>query len=231
MVSGPELLARLEARDPWTMIQELSETRTRRKRGEPVDVPLATFHMRTGRDIAGYVWDLREGDGGWSLLVQTSGGGQTLDVTYLDPRNVEAVTVRDAPRCIEVLSFGAVEHADDVPTAIAIKRHLEELGRQLSNVVGEPVTIEIDWDAIPSDDAALLSAARAIDAIEGAIRNIANASDLADLVGHFARIRLEHAEPGVRATDTSLIISAALDRGRPGRLDRAELERAIEAVI
>lgn len=238
MGESDNILLRLPARGVRTMVEEFHRVRRRAAEGEDVRVPLATFHLRTGRDLAGWVVSLaEEGHGrGEALVLEVAdvAGRPSGDLAYLDPNSIEALTVHNISAAIAVLSFGAIEAppGTPAPSRIAVKRRLEELVKAFADSSGVALVFEVAWERIAPEGEPLRSLSFLIEDTVGALRDIVDDYGREELSRQVKRVRFEYADSAtVQLLDAVLLVKAELEKGRQGRLDRHELKKAIAAVL
>jgi antitoxin component of MazEF toxin-antitoxin module len=227
-VAGPlerqRALHKVAAKSLDALIEQLLELKRTRGDGQ---LPRVTLHLASGRQVSGWLLDAQGGQ----LLLHAAGEDPRQagdDALYLPRAALEAITVHDA---------GALALQLDAerppPSRLDLKRRAAELSAQVSQVVGEPVTFEIAWDAVMESGPPLraledlmLECADSLTAIGG------------DPLGRGAlreRLRKVCFVEGPRAAAAmeggTLIVCAHLTEGAAGRLDSAELRSAIEASL
>jgi len=98
-MSGPqETILKLAPHPVSVVLQNLFAIRQKANQGGAMKVPLTTLHLRSGRDVTGWLIsiDERKGD---SLVFQRHGPDlrqPDFHILYVDPRDIEAITVHDA---------------------------------------------------------------------------------------------------------------------------------------
>lgn len=146
-------LAQLPAKPLATILQTLAAIRQRANRGEAVQMPCTTFHLRSGRDIDGWLLDVRQEKQTTMVLIHANACNQVVHyhVAYVALGDIEAITVHDAATFAPVLSFGQVQRAPGhtSPTLMALRRRAEAISGPL------PVSdlmIELDFGLQDTDD-------------------------------------------------------------------------------
>jgi hypothetical protein len=213
-----EALGRLTAQSIDAVVDELLALRRRGNAGEGVPTPMVTLHLRSGRDVVGYLLARSNaGAPGEAWLVHVPGAGRGGDdVAYVPPSAVEALTVHGARQL--ALAVAALA---PVPTRLELSRRAAELGRSLSERAHHGVAVEVDWERLPSGDASLKTLATALERTGRAL----TASDQA-VLQLVTTVRLVADGGGVRRDGPALAIP--VDAGLDGNL-REAVERALQA--
>jgi hypothetical protein len=109
MVNETDLL-KLKAKSPSEILEKMSKSRRRVTEEGAGKGPLTTLHLRSGRDISGWVLKFEEelGQSGATLLFQTQGPSQNIsdDLVYIDVSNIEAVTVHGTTEYLHIIAPG-----------------------------------------------------------------------------------------------------------------------------
>ena len=224
----------LPAKTVRAMLAELVALRVRFKKGESVVVPLVTFHLRSGRDVTGYVLDGDLESSQPSLLLQVPGDLRqpAMDVAYVDPSDVEAVTVLSADRAVKEISFGRVQVAPGEPTPgkLEINRRLPELSKEVSTAIGKPIALDVAWEGIPDLGTARKLLSDLIEDIGSVLKEIAATEIGRDALG--AKVKKvwigDGPQPMVAQQSDTLVVTANFGRGLDGRLIRGAIRVEIE---
>lgn len=187
-----------------------------------IEVSLA---LKSGAVIEGRVIDARREGPHGTVLLQKSGADE---VVYVELASIEAVSIKNASRYADALSFGAVEDAPNTP---APKREeLDAAAIALAERTGGELTIEIAWPTFEVNDAALRSLAEMLRAASAAFAQLSlDASGRAQLAS-IRRVSIERGDAArIDREGSELRIICQLDRGRAGRVDAIGLLTAIAA--
>lgn len=227
----------LPAKTVRAMLDEMLSLRDRVKRGESVNVPLATFHLRSGRDVTGTVLDGRTEEPGACLLLHVPGDlrSPAADVAYVSPGDIEAITVRDTERVVKEISFGRVQVAPGEPTPgkLEINRRLPELSGELSEKVGAKVVVDVAWEGIPDLGTARKLLLDLVEDIGAVIKEIA-ATEMGReaLQKKVKKIWIgDGPRPTVAQQGDTLVVTANFGRGLDGRLIRGALRVETEKLL
>lgn len=123
------------------LLDELALLGQRWKRGEPVRLPRVTVHLRSGRELSGWVLDVHlDRLGSRTVLLRSLGpqGVAEVDVAHVPGASVEAVVVHDL-----VALDRPPEHGAGAPTRDDVHRHLLAAQETLAAAVGTPLEIEL----------------------------------------------------------------------------------------
>ncbi|HSP80620.1 MAG TPA: hypothetical protein VLQ93_18970, partial [Myxococcaceae bacterium] len=92
-------LKELEARTLDELLTRLAELQPLRAKGEPVRLPRVTLHLRSGRELQGFLLELREDPrGGRSVVLHALSADARRaepDAIFVRPESIEAITVHD----------------------------------------------------------------------------------------------------------------------------------------
>lgn len=234
-----ETIASLPARRVDQVLRDLVAIRRRWREGEKVTVPMATFHLRSGRDLTGRVVDLVHEGAGPALLIHTEGHDCRWNATYLDPHAVEAVTVRDAIESAAYLSEGKVAgelspppDGTPPPTRLEIKRKLADQQSLLSETAGHEVVLDVSWEGVPEQGEPLRILAATIADTVDALREIARRDGAGkDAVSALRKVWFGDGGKSVLRQGDTLVVTGRYALGAPGRLSRSELPAAIEKLL
>lgn len=124
------------------LLEDLAALGVRWKAGEPVRLPQVVFHLRSGRDLPGWVLDLHaDRHGGRTVLVRSTGDHHAaqLDIAHVPLGNVEALTVQD------IVSLDKPPgDVIEAPTRVELQRRLVEAYEIVAQKVGTPIELEIE---------------------------------------------------------------------------------------
>lgn len=226
-------VASLPARRVDQVLLDLIAIRRRWREGDPVTVPQATLHLRSGRDLSGWVVALESG----ALLLQTGHESQR-NATYLDPAQVEAITVHDAMDVAPFLSDGRISGvvpppADGTPppSRLDVKRKLVEHQAAFSKVTGGEAAVDVAWEGIEDGEPmrTLLSlVADTVDVLSTISRRDAEGKEAVAKVK-----KLWFGDGGIaalRQMDT-IVVTSRFKLGPAGRLSKSDLLPALEKIL
>ncbi|XXF76228.1 hypothetical protein P2318_24660 [Myxococcaceae bacterium GXIMD 01537] len=144
----------VEARSLEELLLRLAELQPLRARGEPVRLPLVTLHLRSGRELKGFLLEVREAPrgGGSVVLHALSADGRRAepDAAFVRPESIEAITVHELP--------GLAQPPRDLPpppTKLELRRKLAQRREALATALGAPVELEVDWERLSPEPEAL----------------------------------------------------------------------------
>ncbi|WP_224368215.1 hypothetical protein [Hyalangium versicolor] len=222
-------LKELEAHTLEELLTRLAEQQTLRAKGEPVRLPRVTLHLRSGREVQGFLLEQREDRRGGKAVVlhALSHNGQRPepDAIFVQPEVIEAITVHDLPSLAQLPKGGPPP-----PTRLELKRKLAARQASLAASLGTPLELEVDWDPLQSPEA--LSAidslgTRALEVLEGLARELMGLEALRTKVrklnlsvGPATQVHLE--EQSLRLVTTLSVL---------GWQSKEELQSAIEKVL
>jgi hypothetical protein len=224
-------LRQLPAKGVETVLEELGALRRREKAGEALRIPLVTLHLRTGRDLQGFVLDVVEHRPSSSRLVLLHQPGSDprrpeYDATYLAASSIEAVTVHDA-----VSLSKAPADAPAPPSRLELKRQLAALQAELRERLGTPIEVDAQWDSAPDEGEGQRTLADLVSLAGDELRGLAKEALGRDaLKANVQRIRLNVGKtPGVAVSNGTLAI--ATTASWPDRMTRDNLKRLLETAL
>jgi len=234
-----DILQRLPPRPLSRLLGDLAALRQRAAAGESVSVPLTTLHLRTGRDVVGWVVALDQA--GW-LLVHGAGPDPRqpgYDAVYLPLAAVEALTVHDAPAAAPFLSEGRLAAPEQPapglgppPSRLELKRKLAEHTNALRAAVGSSLSVEVEWSGVAAEGEALRTLDRLIEDTVKVAMELAKDEMGRSALGRLTRLCFgEGSSPDVRLDGTAVLVVARLALGVAGRLGRSQLKEALERVL
>lgn len=142
MGTGTDALAVLGAWSAWSVgevVEALHALAERRRAGLPVRLPWVTLHLRSGRDVEGFVRELVETRQGHSVLIHAPGPdprSPRADAVFVPMATVEALTLH------EVSVLDAVDDESPAPSLLAVRRNLAAVGERLGAGLGAPLAVE-----------------------------------------------------------------------------------------
>lgn len=240
MASAEEWLQALPALGVPELLERLAALRERAARHPEVQVPLATFHLRSGRDVTGWLLGRSDPSGrGSGLLIRLAGRERhpPLEVLYVDAASVEAVTLLDVPGSAYLLSDGKVPPpeppgAAPPPSRLTIKRRAEALSQTLSAALDGALRLEVLWDGVPDSGGALRSLAALLEELSEEAGALAQDPMGKEALRVIRVLQVAQAgEAAVTRAGEVVTLAADLNAGTLGRLERAGLRAALERVL
>lgn len=235
MSAQMDLLARLQARDPLEVIEELA----RYGKDKSGEAPGVTLYLSNGANVRGRIIDLAERtfQGSRVLAIQVIGdsGVPNDEVFYVRTDVIKAVTVHRAGSFINILSSGAIDAipSGPPPTQLDFKRRISQFSKKLSEALGGDIGVTVDWPGIPGDSEAQWSFSNLLDegfeAIDGILSDPMGKDEMKRRIGEISIIQGE--EKSICLQDNVLIIKANLKKGKSGRFDRREIIEMIEKLL
>lgn len=227
----------LPAKTVRTMLNELVTLRTRRKKGESVTVPLVTFHLKSGRDVTGWVLDGDLESTTPSLLVQVPGDlrNPANDVAYLDPGTVEALTVLAAESSVKEISFGrvAVAPGETAPGKLEIQRRLKALSEEVTEKAGKKISLDVAWEGIPDTGDARLLLQGLLDDVGSVLQEISTTGMGKEaLAAKVKKVWIgDGPQPTLGIQSGTLVVTANFARGTEGRMIRGAIRVELEKLL
>jgi len=239
VASAEECLAALPALTVSEVLERLVALRGRAAQNDEVKVPLATFHLRSGRDVTGWVLRRTEASPrGSGLLIQLAAReGQGVHAMYVDPQGIEAVTLLDVPTVAWLLTDGAVPppedpNAEPPPSRLALKRRAEEHSQTLTIARGSGLGLEVAWDGVPESTAALRSLARVVEELAEAALALVQDPEGRAAFGALQLLRVANGPRAAVAREGEVLrVMANLNAGALGRFARGDLQTELEKVL
>lgn len=221
-------LLELEPRSVDRVLDDLVTLRRRAVEGQSVRVPLVTFHMKSGRDLSGWIIERAPGSDG-ALLVHAAGPNPHHphdDAIYLHPSSVEALTVHAAGG----LSMEP-PRTEPPPSRLALNRRSATVAEILSEKLGRPIAVAIKWEHVPEGGEPLWGISDMLEHAAAAISEIAADEMGRAALDEIATLELRAGDrPAVALTVGKLVVAGPLT-GPEHRLDRPALKQAIEAAL
>jgi hypothetical protein len=220
----------LEARTLEELLTRLAELQPLRAKGEPVRLPRVTLHLRSGRELQGYLLEQREDSRGGKALVlhalSADARRAETDAIFVRPEAFEAVTVHDLPSLHQPARGGPPP-----PTKLELRRKLAERQATLAAALGTPLEVQVDWDRLPAEPEALAAldtlGSRAFGILEELTRELMALESLR------ANVRQIHLSVGsasqvLREGQRLLLVTSLFPTGW---LSREALQQALEKVL
>ena len=144
----------LEARTLEELLTRLAELQPLKAKGEPVRLPRVTLHLRSGRELQGFLLEQRDDGRGNKLVVlhatRADEHRPEPDALFVRPEAIEALTVHDLPSLYQPPRGGPPP-----PTKLELRRKLSERQATLAAALGTPLEVQVDWDQLPPEPEAL----------------------------------------------------------------------------
>lgn len=227
-----EALLQLSAKSVASVLQDLVDLRRRARKGEKVTVPLVTLHLKSGRDLTGWIVDAGEDSRhGENLVFHIPGRdfrNPDDDACYLPPATIEAITVHGAGG-----HALALEQGRPAPSQIELNRRAEEMGRLVSTACGTDVHFAVDWDATPDHGEPLKAMEDIMRMVAGVLTDIcAEPLGRQAVLSKVRAVRLGQGPTARVALDgETLAIVVPVGTTGEGRLSALDLRRAVESVL
>ncbi|MBN1208772.1 MAG: hypothetical protein JXB05_28180 [Myxococcaceae bacterium] len=220
----------LEARTVEELLTRLAELQSLRARGEPVRLPQVTLHLRSGRELTGFLLELREDprSGKAVVLHALSADARRAepDAIFVRPEVIEAITVHDLPSLAQ-----PPRELPPPPTRLELRRKLAQRRDSLAAALGTPLALEVDWDRLPPEPEALgaLDAlgSRAFGVLEELTRELLGLEALRTHVREL-RLAVGSAAQVLREQESLLLVTTV---GAAGWMSKEDLRGAIEKVL
>jgi hypothetical protein len=144
----------LDARTLEELLSRLAEFDKLRAKGEPMRLPRVTLHLRSGREVQGFLLEQR-GDtrNGKTVVLQAlSGDGRRTepDALFVRLEAIDAITVHELAGLSQ-----PPRGAPPPPTKLELRRKLAERQSSLAAALGTPLELEVEWDKLPPEPEAL----------------------------------------------------------------------------
>jgi hypothetical protein len=217
---GERVLRELTARNPERLLEELGELARRIRAGEGLRRPRVTLHLRSARDLSGFVLDVgREGSTA-SVLLHTP---PEWNVAHVPMAAIEAVTVHD------VLDLSRPpSDAAPAPSRLELRRRLAGAESTLSVQTGAPMPFTLPE---PLDEDHLEALGALVPVVTQVLEDVArDETGRTSLVAKVKRIQLAVGDaPHVTLVGDALTIMTVASHNK--RLAAAGLKRAVEAAL
>jgi hypothetical protein len=223
-------LKSLEAQTLEELLTRLAEIQALRAKGEPVRLPQVTLHLRSGRELQGFLLEQREeGRSGKTVVLHALSSDARRpepDAIFVRAEVIEAITVHDLPSLAHPSRGGPPP-----PTRLELKRKLAERQASLASALGTPLELEVDWDRISQDPEGLVAldtlSTRAFGELEALTRDVMG---LEALRTNVRKLRLEVGSPAqVRREEQTLVLATTVSV--MGWMSKEDLHSAIEKVL
>ncbi len=223
-------LKSLEARTLEELLTRLAEVQALKAKGEPVRLPQVTLHLRSGRELQGFLLELREESRSGKTVVlhalSTDARRPEPDAIFVRSEVIEAITVHDLPSLAHPSRGGPPP-----PTRLELKRKLAERQASLAAALGTPLELEVDWERLPQETDALAAletlSTRAFAVLEALARDVMG---LEALRTNVRKLRLEVGSSAqVRREEQALVLATTVSV--MGWMSKEDLHSAIEKVL
>jgi hypothetical protein len=220
----------LDARTLEELLARLAELQSLRAKGEPVRLPRVTLHLRSGRELQGFLLEQRDDHrGGKSLVLHALSADARRpepDAIFVRPDVIEAITVHDLPSLEQ-----PPRTSPPPPTKLELRRRLAERQVSLAATLGTPLELEVDWESLPPEPEALAAldalGTRAFSVLDELTRDLMGLEALRTRVRKL-RLAVGSAPQVLREQQALLLVTTA---PAAGWLSKDELRRAIEKVL
>ncbi|MFL5344455.1 MAG: hypothetical protein ACJ8AT_06665 [Hyalangium sp.] len=223
-------LKSLEARTLEELLTRLAEIQALRAKGEPVRLPQVTLHMRSGRELQGFLLEQRDDHRSGKLVVlhalSTDARRTEPDAIFVRSESIESLTVHDLPSLANPSRGGP-----PAPTRLELKRKLAERQASLASTLGTPLELEVDWERISQEPEGLAAletlSTRAFSVLEALARDVMG---LEALRTNVRKLRLEVGSSAqVRREEQTLVLATTVSV--MGWMSKEDLQTAIEKVL
>lgn len=170
-------LDKIPLRDCKTVLTELANLRLRYCRGEDVKFPRVVLHLRSGKDLYGFVVKLGVFDQSTMVELALLEAGERFNepsMAFVNVANVDAVSILQVGQLRHYLSFGETPQPDvaAAPTKLDIKRKAVRFSAILTELIGAPITVEVDWAGITETDQCLRNLAGLMSDADGELAGL-----------------------------------------------------------
>lgn len=213
-VADADLIRRLKAARIERVLLELAPK-------HDVEVSL---QLKSGAVARGRLLDARREGREGSLLLQSEGD----ELSYVELSAVEALTIKNASRYLDVLSFGAIEEpaASIAPSPL----ELDAAARAVGAKVGDQLSVEIAWDTFEATEVVRFALSEVLRSTGLAAEQLSEDAAGREQLASIRTIRLENGRaPSIVREGELLRVISALEKGREGRIDVIALLTAIGA--
>jgi hypothetical protein len=220
MSDGEKVLRELQAKRPERVLEELGELARRTRAGETLRRPRVTLHLKSARDLSGFVLDVGRDGGEAHVLLHTP---PEWNVAHVSMAHIEAVTVHDV--------LGLSRPPGDSPPApsrLELKRRLAGAESSLAVQIGAPISIGLP-EELEEDHLEPLGALLPVltEVLECVARDELGRRSLQAKV---KRVQLNvGVEPHVTLVGDALTVMTVTAHAR--RLPLPTLQRAVEAAL
>jgi hypothetical protein len=220
----------LEAQTLEELLTRLAELQTLKAKGEPMRLPRVTLHLRSGRELQGFVLEQRDDGRGNKAVVLHSTSVDAHrpepDALFVRPEAIEALTVHDLPSLYQPPRGGPPP-----PTKLELRRKLSERQATLASALGTPLEVQVDWDRLPPEPEALGAldtlATRAFGVLEELCRELMALESLRTNVSQ-VHLAVGSASQVLREGQRLLLVTTV---SPAGWLSREALQQAVEKVL
>ncbi len=221
----------LQARTLEELLTRLVELQALRAKGDPVRLPQVTLHLRSGRELHGFLLEQREDPRSGKTVVLHALSADTRrtepDAIFVRPEVIEAITVHDLPSLTQ-----PPRDLPPPPSKLELRRKLTQRRDSLAAALGTPLELEVDWDRLRPEEPEALGAldalgTRAFDVLEELTRELLGLEALRTQVRK-VRLAVGSAAQVLREQQSLLLITP---EGATGWMSKESLRAAIEKVL
>ena len=215
-----------------SVLKEMARISQQVEAGEELSRPVMTFHLRSGQSVKGRILKLelkKQRPQDAILIVQHV---ESHDLTYLHPGSVDCLSVHNAAHFVEQLSFGRFEGipGEPAPRRLELKRRVEVWQQQLSEDLGHPVQLSVDWSTMPTEGQQLNSLVKTIEELLAALKTIAEDPLGQEALGPLETLHILNGEEWKLTRESATLnITTALDQGKSGR--PRDMVQALEKIL
>ena len=178
MNEAQRLLDRLPARSVRSLLDTLLALRARARVDLDTEVPLVTLYLRNGRSLTGWIIDEAKDPNGRGLLLHSPGDvphQPELDLHYVDPGAIDAITVIGAGAIADTLSNGVIGALPSAPppSRLQLRQRAEAMQKSFAADLGVAAKWQFDSSALPDDLMVLAGSAHLLRETAAALRAIA----------------------------------------------------------
>ena len=135
-----------------SILSKLYDIRQRYQRQEEVEIPVATYHLRSGQSIKGTLLDIAEEKAERYVLIHTSDNGDrhpSYDVSYLAVRDLAGVTIHQAASVAPTLSDGTVYSipGKQAPSNMILQRRAQVISKTLPDI-----NLDLEPGSLPNNE-------------------------------------------------------------------------------
>jgi len=236
--AGLEMIRKMPARSVKDVIGDLHGLVTRQKRGEEGLVPLATFGLRTGQCITGWLVDANLGGHGHPALVVStpSNNGFLSDtLSYIDPASVQTITLHDLGERAVWFAGGKIDPLEtkEAPGKLELDRSLKAISESLSAVLGIALEIGLG-DSIDRENAlARLVVMETLQVLQGILEELSkDGFALSEIQAKVKAVTVcQGEERGAVLTDGQIKLTLNVVDGVRGRFNASEMREALNAIL
>jgi hypothetical protein len=151
-------LTGFKTKEPQEIIFDVYRIRQRMLMGEELEMPLIMlFLFPEGKEVSGYVLDVKEEKGQYSAAIQLGGQQSSNDIFYVYLGAIRGVTIHDIDRYESIFSEVTAEtkmNCSPGTTKLDVRKRIEKDQTKLKEKAGLSVTYNIEGD-LPDGDVGL----------------------------------------------------------------------------